>query len=815
MPTTGTMRYLTIGDSTYEVYNTDTEVVQTYAAANGYTNWRPLVVGYSSNSSETTAPTTTTGTTYTFNTIKVKPSDGTIRFGAAALYNGDYTTTISADTLTASRTLTAPNKSGTIALVSDIPDVSGYAPLTSPVFTGTPTAPTPGGSAGDTEIATVKYVQDAMSGAGAGTVTSVGVSNDTNGGLSISGSPITTSGTITVGHSNVLTSAQTTQAVYPIKIDKNGHISEYGSAVAIPTKVSDLTNDSGFITSYTETDPVFSASAAAGISTTDISNWNAKSDTDEKLKWTASTSSNTYYPLQSTSTATTSTANTLDGISFYQYYNTAGGYRRLILGNSTAYKSSGGAYGTIRLYGAAATYYGELVPGVLGTASGDGHISANRTWTLPDKTGTIALTSDIPTITDENVKVQLTSVNTSYDLLSIPASGTIPRTTTTNTNGDIQFQQTDSASILTVGGDELGKIQLRSKSGGSYYSSTIVPSHTTTGRTITLPDATGTVALTSNIPTAVSELTNDSGFITDAGVTSFNGSTGAITYTAPVTSVNGSTGAVTLTIPTDTGDLTNGAGFITSYTDEKVKSTPATATTTYYLIGSTNSSENTATTSKHASLVAYTTSNNGTDGYTELRLGNATATSSTGGKAGTIRLYGTNATYYTTLKAGAVASSNKTITFPNASGTVALTSDIPTVPTNVSAFTNDAGYITSADYITEQGTSEIWTYRKWNSGIAECWGEKSWTISSWTSWGGTYYSTTLSVINYPTNLFIAKPSVVADGHTSNGDSWLAGGGGATNTGTKDHTPSYFLMRASNGTNNITGYVSIHAIGTWK
>lgn len=46
----------------------------------------------------------------------------------------------------------------------------------------------------------------------------------------------------------------------------------------IPTKTSDLTNDSGYITSYTETDPVFTASAAAGISSTDISNWNAKSD---------------------------------------------------------------------------------------------------------------------------------------------------------------------------------------------------------------------------------------------------------------------------------------------------------------------------------------------------------------------------------------------------------------------------------------------------------------------------------------------------------------------------------------------------------
>ena len=51
--------------------------------------------------------------------------------------------------------------------------------------------------------------------------------------------------------------------------------------------------------------------------------------------------------------------------------------------------------------------------------------------------------------------------------------------------------------------------------------------------------------IVAKIPTATSDLTNDSGFITNAGVTSFNGSTGAVTYTAPVTSVNGSTGAVT------------------------------------------------------------------------------------------------------------------------------------------------------------------------------------------------------------------------------------------------------------------------------
>ena len=64
-----------------------------------------------------------------------------------------------------------------------------------------------------------------------GTVTSVGISNATNGGLTVTSSPITTSGTISIGHTNVLTNAQTAQALYPIKIDKNGHISAYGTAV--------------------------------------------------------------------------------------------------------------------------------------------------------------------------------------------------------------------------------------------------------------------------------------------------------------------------------------------------------------------------------------------------------------------------------------------------------------------------------------------------------------------------------------------------------------------------------------------------------
>ena len=42
----------------------------------------------------------------------------------------------------------------------------------------------------------------------------------------------------------------------------------------IPTNVSELTNDSGYITGYTEADPIFTSSPAAGITAQNITDWN-------------------------------------------------------------------------------------------------------------------------------------------------------------------------------------------------------------------------------------------------------------------------------------------------------------------------------------------------------------------------------------------------------------------------------------------------------------------------------------------------------------------------------------------------------------
>ena len=58
----------------------------------------------------------------------------------------------------------------------------------------------------------------------------------------------------------------------------SGVLTVSGTIPTVPTNVSAFTNDAGYLTSYTETDPVFTASAAYGISASDIIAWNNKSN---------------------------------------------------------------------------------------------------------------------------------------------------------------------------------------------------------------------------------------------------------------------------------------------------------------------------------------------------------------------------------------------------------------------------------------------------------------------------------------------------------------------------------------------------------
>ncbi len=94
--------------------------------------------------------------------------------------------------------------SGTLTptLSANLQSWSGIAPsakadIASPAFSGNPTAPTPATGDNDTSIATTAFVKAQGYTSNAGTVTSVAFSGGTTG-LSASGGPITSSGTLTL-----------------------------------------------------------------------------------------------------------------------------------------------------------------------------------------------------------------------------------------------------------------------------------------------------------------------------------------------------------------------------------------------------------------------------------------------------------------------------------------------------------------------------------------------------------------------------------------------------------------------------------------
>jgi hypothetical protein len=117
------------------------------------------------------------------------------------------------------------------------------------------------------------------------------------------------------------------------------------------------------------------------------------------------------------------------------------------------------------------------------------------------------------------------------------------------------------------------------------------------------------------------------------------------------------------------------------------------------------------------------------------------------------------------------------------------------------------------DYVVDYGVSGIWTYRKWDSGIAECWGvaSKTTAFSVWTS--PIYYGNTYVSENFPTGLFTSVPNLNVSMRASGADVWIgsssSGGLSATNTG------QYYPLRVGSSGSNVTYSTFFCAKGKWK
>lgn len=122
------------------------------------------------------------------------------------------------------------------------------------------------------------------------------------------------------------------------------------------------------------------------------------------------------------------------------------------------------------------------------------------------------------------------------------------------------------------------------------------------------------------------------------------------------------------------------------------------------------------------------------------------------------------------------------------------------------------------DYIVEQGTattiganasaSTSWIYRKWASGIAECWGKRPEEANINQEWGELFenYQTMYEV--FPSNLFIDVP-IYVDTQWSGTWAMVETAGGLSSTRSQD----FKLIRATES--EVTGYVMTYAIGRWK
>lgn len=151
------------------------------------------------------------------------------------------------------------------------------------------------------------------------------------------------------------------------------------------------------------------------------------------------------------------------------------------------------------------------------------------------------------------------------------------------------------------------------------------------------------------------------------------------------------------------------------------------------------------------------------------------------------------------------------------------------VPVNIVGDLTVSGSISSntpvekdPDYIVEQGTvttgsgnsAANWVYRKWNSGIAECWCRKHISTAVNTAWGNLFVSGALSYTNITWGVTFTDIPVANITIAPNASGAFLIAGGSTSL-TKDNTGGYEIARGSALASAGSFYINYYGIGRWK
>lgn len=118
----------------------------------------------------------------------------------------------------------------------------------------------------------------------------------------------------------------------------------------------------------------------------------------------------------------------------------------------------------------------------------------------------------------------------------------------------------------------------------------------------------------------------------------------------------------------------------------------------------------------------------------------------------------------------------------------------------------------AVDYVVEQGVSGIWIYRKWNSGIAECWTNTSLSLTGSTANGalcGGYYAqiNNPNIDNFPFTFKEANPNALARG--------VLGTGLGFCTAYAQTDRIYTISCWGNQNSTSMKGINIEVKGTWK
>ena len=114
------------------------------------------------------------------------------------------------------------------------------------------------------------------------------------------------------------------------------------------------------------------------------------------------------------------------------------------------------------------------------------------------------------------------------------------------------------------------------------------------------------------------------------------------------------------------------------------------------------------------------------------------------------------------------------------------------------------------DNLQVNGSSGVWSYKKWSNGDVELWGSQEISgVSCDISFGGSMYrSDALTAIAFPFSVY--SPNLTAS-YESNGYGAILW---TTSMTTESSPPSYYLIRATSGT-IASGKINFHVFGKWK